>query len=199
MQEFELNIFYLKRKVIFPYCTMPVLLKKSELTGELIKGERILSYPIRWYPDIVLYRNRIATLSEILDVEDTGTRLRIQLKGLLRVSINSIDKIQKARFQIIENIPAQTNDYLLEELRKKAQELIFLINVGESDRLIDLLNYIIDLNQITDFIANYFILDFRKRMKLYYEIDSHKRGYRLIEQLDMLISKMTRKRDKEAS
>ncbi len=194
MQEFELNIFYLKRKVIFPYCTMSVLLKKTGVSGDIARGDRILSYPIRWYPDIIFYKKRIATLSEVAEVEDTDTRVRLQLKGLLRVRINSIDKLQNAQFTIIENSPIHTDAFLLEELRKKAQELIFLINVDESDRLIDLLNYIIDLNQITDFISNYFILDFRKRMKLYYELDVQKRGYRLLEQLDTLITGMKKKR-----
>jgi len=83
-----------------------------------------------------------------------------------------------------------------EELRKKSQELIFLINVEESDKLIKLLNYIFDLNQMTDFISNYFVMDFPARYRLYNETDTKKRSHMLLSELTALINRLTKKRKK---
>jgi hypothetical protein len=99
-------------------------------------------------------------------------------------------------FSLVENERTESYDAIMDDLRKKSQELVFLINVEESDKLIKLLNYIVDLNQMTDFIANYFVMDFRKRYRLYNEIGVKKRGLLLIFELSELISDMTKKRKK---
>ena len=88
---------------------------------------------------------------------------------------------------------------MLDELRKKAQELVFLINIEESDKLIKLLGYIVDLAQMTDFISNYFVMDFRTRYRLYRQVDIQKRGEMLAETLDELIRHYDNKKEKTLS
>ncbi len=58
------------------------------------------------------------------------------------------------------------------------------------------MNYIIDLNQMTDFVSNYFIMDFTARFRLYKEIDAAKRSLMLVSELSNLISRLTKKRKK---
>ncbi|MCP4134033.1 MAG: hypothetical protein GY754_23885 [bacterium] len=197
MEEFTLKIFYLKKKVVFPYCTMTVIIGKSSLSDDIKKGNKLLTYPIRSVFDIFFHKKKLATLAEITDLEITEKFVKIQLKGLSRVKLKKINKFQVANFEFMQIEQKQVSEDLGETLRKKSQELIFLINVDESDRLINLLNFFIDLNQISDFIANYFILDFRHRYKIFNELDLQKRCGILIIILDKLIEEMKKKRDKE--
>jgi ATP-dependent Lon protease len=194
---FTLKIFYLKRKVIFPSCTMTVALTASNNSREIKKGDKLLTYTIRSFFDLLFYRKKIATLSEVLEINSDEKQVRLLLKGLLRVRVRKIMKFKDAQFKIIEQESVFTSEDFKEELRKKSQELIFLINVEESDKLINLLNYIVDLNQMTDFIANYFIIDFPYRYRLYNELDTKKRGEKLIFLLDKLIEKMNKREDKQ--
>jgi ATP-dependent Lon protease len=191
-----MKIFYLKKRVVFPYCTLTVVLKLTEDTKSIKGGDQLLAYTVRTLFDVVWYRNRIATLSEVVDVAADGQSVKVTLKGIARARIERIIKFKHADFTILEKKEPRSNDAIMDELRKKSQELIFLINVDESDKLINLLNFIVDLNQMTDFISNYFIMDFRKRYGLYNTIDIKKRGQVLITELDYLIDKMAKKRKK---
>jgi len=196
MDRFTLKIFYLKRRVVFPYCTLAVVLKLTEDTKQIKQGDKFLAYTVRTLFDVIRYRNRIATLSEVLDVASDEQRVTVTLKGVTRVRIARIISFKQADFTILEKKGLKSNDAIMDELRKKSQELIFLINVEESDKLINLLNFIVDLNQMTDFISNYFIMDFRKRYGLYNTVDTKKRGQLLIKELADLIDKMAKKRKK---
>ena len=196
-QEFQLRIFYLKKKILFPGCMINVSINPSDISGQLKKGEKILAYSIRNYFDILFCRNRTATLSEISEIE-TGESVKIQLKGLMRVRLKKISKKQNAFFKVMMDETGEVQETLREELRKKSQELVFLINVEESDRLINLLNFMVEPSQLTDFLANYFILDFPQRYVLYYELDVKKRSLKLITILDALIEKLKKKRESES-
>jgi ATP-dependent Lon protease len=198
MEQVELHTFFLKKKVLFPFCTLTISISPTEGVREIRKNDRVLAVPIRTSLDLLRPRNRMATLSEVTDVRtDLGT-LKISMKGLMRVKITGIVSFRKARFETLEPAAVGQHDSISDELRKKSQELIFLINVEESDKLINLLNYIFDLNQMTDFISNYFILDFRARRRLYNEPDINRRSRMLVEELTALINRLTRKRKKKA-
>lgn len=198
MQERTLKIFYLKKKVIFPYCTLAVFVRQTDESGGIRKGERILAYSIRSTVDLLFYRNRLATLSEVLDAQADGENMKIMLKGLSRVKLTRLVQYRHAEYEFIAPPAGESNEPIMEELRKKSQELIFLINVEESDKLIKLLNYIVDLNQMTDFIANYFIMNFRARRRLYNTVDTKRRALLLIAELDALIRRLTKKRKDKA-
>jgi len=188
------KIFYLKRKVVFPYCSMTVLLSASETSKKLSAGNIIITYPIRSVLDIIFSKNKIATQSEITHISNQGKSLKVKLKGLSRIKLKKINRLQFADFEIIEEPDSSGMEETVDQLRKKSQELIFLVNVDESDRLIGLLNYIVNLNQITDFISNYFVLKFTKRYKLFTELNINKRSNILLSTLDSLIIKIKKKR-----
>jgi ATP-dependent Lon protease len=193
-----LKIFYLKKRILFPFCTLSVTVKLTDDSKTMKKGDRILAFTVRSIIDILFYKNRLATLAEVAEATSDGRTIKLTLKGLSRVRITRLLKFKNAEFNFIDLDKAESNELIMEGLRKKSQELVFLINVDESDKLIKLLDFIVDLNQMTDFIANYFIMDFTKRFRIYKEIEMRKRGRLLIAELAEVIDKMTKKRKKTA-
>jgi ATP-dependent Lon protease len=193
------KIFYLKKQVIFPYCSLVVFVRPSEESKSIQKGDRVLAYTIRSTLDVLWYRGRTATVSEVVDVREDGKAVKIFLKGLSRVSLKRIIRYKHAESEPLPEGTEGMSDAMRNGLRKKSQELVFLINVEESDKLITLLNYIVDPAQMTDFISNYFIMDFRTRCRLYNQPDILKRGEMLLVSLDGMIGRMTKKRKKSES
>jgi len=184
------KVFFLNKKVLFPHCTTSVSLRHSAFSDSLKKGDRIIAFPIRNLFDILLIKRRVSTIAEIVDLEATEQKIILHLKGISRVHVKKIKGIHEAAYDIINTEPSSSDPELLKELRKKAQELVFLINVEESDRLIELMNFLFELNQITDFIANYFVLDYKLRIELLNNTDIKKRSTRLLMKLNQLIKKM---------
>ncbi len=182
--------FILHKKVLFPHCTTCVLLRHSTFSEGLKKRDKIITYPIRNIFDLLIIRRRVAILAEITDLEEKDGKINLHLKGITRVHIIKIKGIHEAFYSIIQPDVNNTDPELIKELRKKAQELVFLINVQESDRLIELMNFLFELNQITDFIANYFVLDYKLRIELLNDTDIKKRSVKLLKKLNQLIKKM---------
>ncbi len=199
MNTVQSKIFYLKKKVIFPHCSIKVALGSSDTSREITKGEKILAYPIRSIADIILARNHIAVLSEIIEIEQKDERVTLELKGIARVKIIKIFNLNRAEYYLLRENDPDPMPEILDTLRKKAQQLVFLINVNESDKLIRLMNYLFNLSQLADFIANYFILDFKSRYKLLYESDVKKRSKKLIHKLELLIIEITKKKEDKIS
>ena len=184
------KVFFLNKKVLFPHCTTSVSLRHSAFSDSLKKGDRIIAFPIRNLFDILLIKRRVSTIAEIVDLEATEQKIILHLKGITRVHVKKIKGIHEVSYNIINTELSSSDPELLKELRKKAQELVFLINVEESDRLIELMNFLFELNQITDFIANYFVLDYKLRIELLNNTDIKKRSTRLLMKLNQLIKKM---------
>ncbi len=194
MEQFRFKIFYIRKRIVFPYCSLILFVRPTDESKAIRKGDRVLAYTIRSTIDMVWYRDRTATLSEVTDVQADDKAVKIFLKGLTRVSLKDIIKYKFAEFEPIGPLVSDVSDTMRDELRKKAQELVFLINGEESDKLIKLLGYIADMAQMTDFISNYFVMDFKTRYRLYRQVDIQKRGEMLGETLDALIRAMTKKR-----
>lgn len=194
MNETMFPVFYLTKKVIFPYCTMKVGVPSSELTDNLKEGDSIITCPLPHVLTMIFPRGRLATVAEIVALEKKETQVYLELKGLSRVRIKKTRRLKKAAFTPIDEEEVSLSLPLWEEVRKKAQELIFLINVEESDKLIVLLNYIVNMHQLTDFVSNYFVMDFPRRYRLFRELMIIKRGEALLEILTQLIDKLNSER-----
>lgn len=188
-QEF-VKIFILHKKVLFPHCTTSMRLRHSAFSENLKKGDKIITIPLRNFFDFFLIKKRVAVLAEITEIEENEKIINLQLKGITRIFIKKIRNIHKARYEVIITDINRTDTELLKELRKKAQELVFLINVQESDRLIELMNFLFELGQVTDFIANYFVLDYKLRIELLNDTDIKERSRKLLLKLNQLIKKM---------
>ena len=190
MDHLNSKIFYLKKKVIFPHCGTDVAIKASPTADSLVAGEKIIAYPIRSILDILFYRNRIATLAEVISISREGENCTLGITGITRVRLKQIRSLDSAEYVISYDDTGELTAAQLDILRKKIQELVFIINVSESDRLINLLNYLVDAGQMTDFIANYFVLDFKNRYRLLYTPDIVKRSADVIDIMDRLIKKI---------
>ncbi len=189
MKTDSINIFYLKKKVLFPHCTMTVRMRESKHTLALSPGSKILIFSLRNFFDFFLIKKRISILAEITGIEKDKNHLKIQLKGIKRVKVTHFYRFFEARFIDIPEDTSHQDILITKDLRKKAQELIFLINVEESDRLIELMNFLVDLGQITDFISNYFILDDRMRNDLLNTTDISERSRLLQKKIQLIINK----------
>jgi len=190
MNQEIIKVFFLNKKVLFPHCTTNVRLSHSTFSDSLKKGDKLIVYPIRNIFDILLIKRRVATIAEILELELDDLKINLHLKGLARVRVKKIKGMHEASYELINSDNGSFDPEILKELRKKAQELVFLINVQESDRLIELMNFLFELNQITDFIANYFVLDYKLRIELLNNTDIKKRSSKLLVKLNQLIKKM---------
>ena len=190
MSSNPIKIFYIIKKVIFPHCTINVRMRKSKHTLDLKSGDKIIVFPLRKVFDIFFIRKRISVYAEITEVTPDKKFIKFQLKGIKRVRINSIKMFYEGTYTDISENSRQPDYLLTKELRKKAQELIFLINVNESDKLIELMNFLIDLGQISDFIANYFVLDIKMRNLLLNETDINKRSGLLLKKIQQIIDKI---------
>jgi hypothetical protein len=126
----------------------------------------------------------------VTDVQTDESVVKFMLRGIERVRIEKIIRRKHAIYTLHGQNKVEHNEPPIEELRKKSQELVFLLNVEESDRLIAMLNYIVDLNQMTDFISNYFIMEFGKRYQIYKEANLGKRSAILKDTLTKLIHTM---------
>lgn len=190
------NILYLYRKVLFPHCAISTG-ARQRFVHTLEEGDRLLVYPVKGIIDVLRFPGFVTTLAEVVKAEKRGKYTSLQLKGISRVHVEKRRLITTGYYYKLEEKSVSQDEGIFELLRKKAQELIFLINVNESDKLIHLLNFISDLHQLTDFVANYFVLDYNKRYTLLNELDAVKRARKLLVLLDELIDEVQRRHKKE--
>ncbi|HRU66111.1 MAG TPA: hypothetical protein P5566_09845, partial [Spirochaetota bacterium] len=167
-----------------------VRLRSSKHSKDLKVGQEIIVYPIRKFTDLFQLKKRVSTLAEISSVEIKGKIVVLQLKGLKRVKVTKLYGIHLAEYITLAEELSNYDKALTVELRKKAQELIFLINVQESDRLIELMNFIIDVSQISDFLSNYFVLDDETKIELLNKTDISDRSKLLQSKIEQVIEKL---------
>jgi hypothetical protein len=196
MDSIRLPLVYLYRKVVFPYCNL-ALPARSKSVVRLKQGERICALPVRGPLDFLPFRARLATIADVLDVKGEGESAEITVKGVSRARIVKQAGLFSAIVKPIPEVGGAELERVREDLRKKAQELIFLINVDESDKLIHLLNFLVNIHQLTDFISNYFILRLPRRFEVYMETDVEKRASMLLSTLDVLIGELKNKRGQQ--
>lgn len=199
MSDMELQrkyILYLYKKVLFPFCGLSAGVR-LRFVHSLKPGDRLLVYPVSGILGVIRRPRSVATLAEVVKNESRGHYSALQLKGISRVRIEKRRMITNGYYREIEESSVAQNDTVCDLLRKKAQELIFLINVDESDKLIHLLNFISDLHQLTDFVANYFVLQYERRYSLLNETDVMKRAHNLLSALDELIDEVQQRHKKE--
>jgi len=196
MNDRSLPIVYLQKQVVFPYCNVSFRSASRTLSG-VSQGDRVVALPVRTVLDGLLPRGRLATLSEVVEIQREDDSWNVQLKGVSRVTIRRVARFSAVEYDTIDETERAGQERLREDLRKKSQELIFLINVNESDKLIHLLNFLVSLPQLSDFVSNYFILKFPRRYEIFVERDVELRARKLLVVLDELIADLKVKRERE--
>jgi ATP-dependent Lon protease len=196
MSEKSLPLIYLQKQVVFPYCNVSFLSGNKNLAG-IKQGDRVVALPVRTVLDMLFPRGRMATLSDVVEIKQEDAGWNVQLKGISRVRLGRTSGFALAEYDGIDEVERPGQERLREDLRKKSQELIFLINVNESDKLIHLLNFLVNLPQLSDFVSNYFILKFPRRYDIFIEEDVESRARKLLVVLDDLIAELKAKRERE--
>lgn len=190
-----LRIFYSYNKVLFPHCGITLSVKNKWLANKFKPGDNVIVYPVKRFRDYLRLHN-LGVLAEVLKVEHSDKQYVVSFKGLSRAKVKKRQGLWTCSYTVIDE-KAHVNAEKTEKLRKKAQELIFLINVDESDKLIHLLNFISDGVQLSDFIANYFILDYNERVALLNNTDVTSRINTILQLLNLLIDNIQHKRRNE--
>lgn len=193
MKEKKLPVAYLYKKVVFPFCNLTFHSRSKRYRG-LKPGDHLIAFPIHTLWDVLSHRRRIGTLSEVVEAKSEGETTTVQVKGLERARIKKLHRLFCASYEVVERQGEMSQDRLREDLRKKSQELVFLINMEESDKLIHLLNFLVNPHQLTDFISNYFVLKFPRRLEMFNELDVDKRARDLIGILGGIISELKARR-----
>ena len=194
MEQERLSLFYIYRKVLFPYCVI-FFKTSSKRYRNLKEGDLLLTLPISTLLDALFARRRIATLAEVSKITCENSSCAVHLKGISRVRVMKIHGFSTAEYEPVEE-EDPSRYAAIDDLRKRTQELIFLINVKESDKLIHLLSCINSLNQLTDFISNYFVVKHSQRLAIFNELNAQVRAQQLIVILDQLIKRFKEKREK---
>ncbi len=192
-QSNKLPVVPLYKKVVFPFCNLSFA-SSLRILGGVKAGDRIIALPIRSRWDVFFRGGKIAVLSEVVEVKHEDGSSDLQIKGIERVRLRKSRSVFYAEYERAEAAGEGDQERLREDLRKKSQELIFLINMGESDKLIHLLNFIVELRQLTDFISNYFVLKFPRRYEMLNEPDPSVRAKALLGILDELIGELKDKK-----
>lgn len=190
----EARVYYLRERVIFPYSRQNVTLPLAPDTRNLEEGIRLIAYPIRCLTDILMYRFRTATLVEVISSEIKDDSCRVTLRGISRVRITRLHSVTRASYRVQKDVYVEDNFDSVDRLRRKAQELVFLINVEQSDRLISFLGFLTHPSRLTDFIAHYFVNGYGRRYRLLKTGDPLKRNNQLLVILDRLIRKIKKRR-----
>lgn len=183
------RILYLYNKVLFPNCTMDV--KAVDIAGHVMdKDDMLIVMPIRCVMDFIYVGNRHVVLASVENIKDVSGSRIAEIKGLRRGKIIKRRKMNVGDF-IGQDLAG--GEHLQKSgitLRKKAQEFVFLMDIPESERLIYLINFISDPVELTDFIAHYFVIDFKKRLLLFEAESGQKRFDLLLNILDAMIAEV---------
>ena len=192
-----MRIYYSFKKVLFPHCGITLPVTNKWLANKFKPGDTVIVYPVTRFMDYVHLHN-VGVLAEVLKVELLNKQYVVSFKGISRARVDKRHSLWTCSYTVIDE-KSHINAEMTEKLRKKAQELIFLINVDESDKLIHLLNFISDGVQLSDFIANYFILDYNERVALLNNTDVTARINTILQLLNLLIDNIQHKRRNESS
>jgi hypothetical protein len=182
-------MIYLYNRYLFPRCSIDIPARYAS-DKMLHQGEKIVLYTVTHMFNLLFPAGRIATLAEVVSIKDSKGIQMAEVRGEKRGIIRKRIRFQSARVSETNLAEADNSDDLVEMLRKKSQEFVFLINIQESDRLIYLMNFIQGIDDITDFISHYFIIDEKKKRVLYRETDPKKRGAILERYLDGMIANL---------
>jgi len=189
MDDGNIRIVFTRNRFLFPRCSFEIPAKLDK-KGELEPGQQVLAYPVKGFFSLFGMKGEIATLAEVTRIIDNPGIRMAELRGVRRVMISSVRRFETAAYDELFYEICEAHEDVVDRLRKKAQQFVFLINIPESDRLIYLMNFLNDISDTTDFISHYFVVESKKKAKLYRMIDPCGRARFLEKYLDEMIAKL---------
>jgi ATP-dependent Lon protease len=192
MNPHQCKIIYLHNKILFPHGTIQI--SSTPSNGIQLKvGETLLIYTFRSVFGVLNYKKRIVTVAKVTKEINAAGDPMVELKGIGRARLSRRLKLNEGTFIYIAHDKIDGAEELADKIRKMAQQFVFLIDIPESDRLIYLMTFITQLNELIDFISHYFITNQKKKWKLYTELDLEKKSLLLLSILESMINEVTKK------
>lgn len=187
----EARLIELPGRVVFRGCSTWL---DAASVGNPAKGDTFLLSPgyglLRR-----LFHPCLATLVEVINAKKEPAQ--VEVRGLRVGWLRARPAPGYAVFRECRPVSALTDENLIPPLRRRAQEFVFLVNTAESERLIYLMNFITDAEELADFTANYFVPDERTRRRIYRETRVARRMELVIRRLDTLIAGIGRRKNHE--
>lgn len=196
MKNKEYKIIYLQKKILFPHGTLQVHTNSAK-GGKLVKDETVLVRTFRGIFSLYGVRKPLVTVAKVTRELDSSGIPMVELKGMGRAYIKNKRTMHWGTYKTLSYAPTSNAELRADTIRKKAQEFVFLIDIPESERLIYLMTFITQLNELIDFVAHYFITNNRKKWLLYRELDLTRKSSRLIHILDELILEVQKKLERK--
>ena len=186
------KIIYLHKKILFPHGTLQIHAHSSK--GSVLKpGETVLVVTTRNILDPVFVRKRYITVAKVTHEINSAGLPMVEIKGMSRAYIESRENLHMGTYRKADSSPLHNAEYTADLIRKKAQEFVFLIDIPESERLIYLMTFITQADELIDFISHYFITSFKIKWRIYNHNSRQKRAELLISTLDKLINDVKKK------
>ena len=187
----EAKILFLNKRIIFPNTSEHLYFENSQLIQKISVGENVIFAPVRGVFSLFSKKRKIGSLCLILGKQELSSQVKLRISCKEKVIITKVDKLKYASYSTIaERITPNTP--IMEKLKKRSQELIFLINIKESDKLIEMLNFTIDLTKMMDFISDHFVTKFSNRYKIYNCINSENRAKLILNEITDIVNKINR-------
>lgn len=158
------------------------------------KNELVLLYHWSNPLELLWYKKRTFTVGIVLNTYEKNSITYYDIKGLYTAKLVKRNGLYRGIH--VKRLSGSTanEEYIVDRLRKKAQQFVFLIDIPESDKLIYLMTFISKLSELTDFVSHYFITPLADRKRLYNETDIMKRAELLTAKLDIMINDVQKKK-----
>ena len=191
----EEKIFFLNKRVIFPNTSTHLYIDISPSSQDISVGDTIIFAPVNGILSLFYTKKKFGSLCRILDKQELTSQIKLKIVCKDKVAITKVDNLKNATYSRLneKNTP---NNPVIEKLKKRSQELIFLINIKESEKLIELLNFAIDSVKMIDFISDHFITKFSHRYKIFNSDTIENRATLVLNHITKIVNKINKSAEK---
>lgn len=185
----EAPVFPLPNAILFPGVLLPLYIfeerYKLMVEAALRGGRRMAVSLLRKSPEGEGSPSLVCGLGEIVRVEELPEgEKNIVLRGTRRVVMREVRQqvpYMKALLQPIDDLPQAVSDIerRCREIARLAQQLIFLLDIKDGARWMNLVAFLEDPSRLADFVTFYFLQDLNVKQDLLETLDVSVRMRRL--------------------
>ena len=196
----EVPVFPLPNAILYPGVVLPLYIFEERyklMIDRALDSNRMLAISyLKKGARGTLHPSMVCGLGEIIRVEELGNgEKNIMLKGISRVALREVKQqipYLQATFQPLDEIrqdgPETENSR--REIALLAQQLVFVLDLKDANRWMNLLGVMEDPGFLADFVAFYFLKDDALKQDLLETLDIRIRLNRVRVVLEKTIGKM---------
>ena len=185
----EAPVFPLPNAILFPGVLLPLYIFEERyklMVESALQGDRRLAISLlRKDPNGEGSPSLLCGLGEIVRVEELPQgEKNIVLRGTARVIMREVRQevpYLKALLQPVDDLPHQASgvERRRREIARLAQQLIFLLDIKDGARWMNLVAFLEDPSRLADFVSFYFLQDLSVKQDLLETLDVSARMRRL--------------------